>query len=174
MFAHTCALAATIHENSYRDCLASTERPQIIVGMSAPTSGVIWGRGERSGPRSLGTRAAPILRLLPCPTSSTFRDRPRAASLACFRYSSATDISADPPLPLTAKHTYKFAGLYSGPDKYDHCNGEGGNCHAGKPFRRRCVCACSSRRICTSRLFSCCEATRKPTKALAVGNLLCV
>jgi len=31
------------------------------------------------------------------------------------------DIRPQPIFQLT----YKFAGLYSGPDKYDHCNGKG-------------------------------------------------
>ena len=64
LFACKCALAATIHENSCRNCFASTERPQIIVGMLAPTSGAI-GDGKEIG-------AAP----------SWGRERPR-----CYNYS---------------------------------------------------------------------------------------
>ena len=48
LFACICALAATIHKICNRNCFASTERPQIIVGMSAPTSG-ICGDGEEIG-----------------------------------------------------------------------------------------------------------------------------
>jgi hypothetical protein len=80
LFACKRGLAATIHENSCRNCFASTERPQIIVGMLAPTSGAIRGRERDRGRALLGMRAAPILRLRPRPTSSTFRDPARATS----------------------------------------------------------------------------------------------
>ena len=78
MFACICALAATIHEICNRNCFASTERPQIIVGMSAPTSGIV-GTGKRSGPRSLGDESGPDITTTP--TSYIINSsRPRAAS----------------------------------------------------------------------------------------------
>ena len=88
LFACICALAATIHEICNRNCFASTERPQIIVGMSAPTSGIV-GTGKRSGPRSLGDESGPDIRLPPRPTSSTVRDRARHQVLPWFDAASA-------------------------------------------------------------------------------------
>ena len=38
-----CGPTATIYENSQRNCFAHTKRPQLIVGMSAPTSGTGYG-----------------------------------------------------------------------------------------------------------------------------------
>jgi hypothetical protein len=40
--------------------LRARRASQFVVGMLAPTSGDSLGTGERSGPRSLGVRAAPI------------------------------------------------------------------------------------------------------------------
>jgi hypothetical protein len=50
---------------------------QFVVGMLAPTSGDSLGTGERSGPRSLGVRAAPIFTSAPPPDKMNIRSHLR-------------------------------------------------------------------------------------------------
>jgi hypothetical protein len=65
-----------------RNYFTSTERPQIIVEMPGPDLGALWGRGLRSGPRSLGDESGPDITTTPVSTIiniSRLRGRRHAA-----------------------------------------------------------------------------------------------
>jgi len=66
-----------------------------------------------------------------------------------------------------------FGALCNSPERYDYWSGEWGAVgHESKSSARCHVCACCDRRTWPSRLFVCREATGRPVKALAVGDLL--
>jgi hypothetical protein len=73
--------------------LRAQRASQFIVGMLAPTSGDSLGTGERSGPRSLGVRAAPIF------TSAPGLGKMNIRSLFC-------DIEPQPQVIETEAHLH--------------------------------------------------------------------